>query len=102
MRRWCKSWWERWEKCCEKVYGLHMFLETKCFTQRFTFLLHGEFHIFIHWFSTLAIDFFLDFFDLVAKDEIKFKAIINLLDAMHYGGVIFDTNFGGDFGGTEA
>ena len=50
----------------------------------------------------LIIDFLLDFGDLVAEDEIKTEILIDFLDTMHDGGVVFDADFGGDFGGTEA
>lgn len=44
---------------------------------------------------------FLDFFDLVAESKINFEVGFNFIDTMHYGSVIFDANFGGDFGGTH-
>lgn len=49
----------------------------------------------------LVIDFLLDFGDLVAKDKVETEVLIDFLDAVHDGGVIFDTNFGGNLGGAE-
>ena len=50
----------------------------------------------------LVIDFLLNFGDLVAKDKVETEVLVDFLDAMHDGGVVFDANFGGDFGGAEA
>ena len=49
----------------------------------------------------LVIDFLLDFGDLVAKDEVEAEVLVNFLDAVHDGGVIFNADFGGNFGGAE-
>ena len=51
---------------------------------------------FSHYTHTL-----LDFFDLIAEGEIEFEIFFYLFDAVHNGGVIFYTNFSGDFIGTE-
>ena len=50
----------------------------------------------------LVIDFLLNLGDLVAENEIKTEVLVDFLDTMHDGGVIFDADFGGDFGGAEA
>ena len=63
----------------------------------------------LHRFSTemvkgvksLAIDFLLDFFDLVAEGEIELEVIVDFFDAVHDGSVIFDADFGGDFVSAE-
>ena len=49
----------------------------------------------------LAIDFLLDFFNLITEIEIEFEVLFDFFDAMHDGGVIFDANFDGDFGSAE-
>ena len=49
----------------------------------------------------LVIDFFLNFGDLVAKNKVKTKVLINFFNAMHDSSVIFDADFGGYFGGAE-
>ena len=49
----------------------------------------------------LAIDFFLDFFNLVAEGKVELKVSFNFFDAMHNGGVIFDANFVGNFIGAH-
>ena len=49
----------------------------------------------------LAIDFLLDFFDLVAEVKIEFEFLFDFFDAVHDGGVIFDADLDGDFGGAE-
>lgn len=81
---------------------------SKKFAQSFTILIHGVLHEVLHGISTLfivvglVIDFLLDFGDLIAEDKIETEVLVDLLDAMHDGGVVLDADFGGDFGGTEA
>ena len=79
------------------------------FSQKLAQDLHKVLHGVLHRFSTkmgvlmnLAIDFFLDFFDLVAKGEIKLEIIIDFLDTMHDGGMVFDTDFASDFIGAKS
>ena len=50
----------------------------------------------------LVIDFLLDFGDLVAEDEVKTEVLVDFLNTMHDGGVIFDTDFGGYLGSTKS
>ena len=38
---------------------------------------------------------------MVAEDEIKFKVFFNFANAVHDGGVVFDTNLGSDLISTE-
>lgn len=77
------------------------------FARNFAGDLHGVFQIVLHVISTiwtnflLAIDFFLDFFDLVAQCKIELEIFFDFFDAVHDGGVIFDADFGGDFVGAE-
>ncbi len=58
----------------------------------------------MHWFCTgrLVIDFTPNFFDLIAKGKIKLEVTFDFINTMHDGTVVFDANFSGDFGGTEA
>ena len=49
----------------------------------------------------LIIDFLLNLGDLVAEDEIKAEILVDFLDTVHDGSMVFDADFGGDFGGTE-
>lgn len=63
-------------------------------------------HDVLHGISTflvvcLAINTLLYFFDLIAELEIELEIFFYFLDAVHDGGVIFDANFIGDFGGAE-
>ena len=77
----------------------------KIFAQKFTRVLRVDLHGVLHKFSRilvdLAIDFLLDFFDLVTKSEIKFEVLFDFFDTMHNSGVIFDADFGGDFISTK-
>ena len=50
----------------------------------------------------LIIDFLLNLGDLVAEDEIEAEVLVDLLDTVHDSSVVFDADFGGDFGGAEA
>ena len=50
----------------------------------------------------LIIDFLLNLGDLIAEDKIKTEVLVDFFDAMHDGGVVFDADFGSNFGGTEA
>ena len=102
----------KWVEKREKVGGKIVLYTGKCavwgFAQKYTRDLHGVLQIVLHEFSTtwtqklLAIDFLLDFFDLVAEGEIEFEIVFDFFDAMHNGSVIFDADFGGDFVGAEA
>ena len=80
----------------------------KNFTQSFTILIHRVLHRVLHGISTilvmfrLIIDFLLNLGDLVAEDEIETEVLVDFLDTMHDGSMVFDANFGGDFGGAEA
>ena len=74
------------------------------FAQSFALNLHVVLQRVLHVISTtwdfgLGIDFLLNLGDLVAEDEIKLEVLVDFLDAMHDGGVIFNTDFGGDLGG---
>ena len=77
----------------------------KIFAQKFTRVLRVDLHGVLHKFSRilvdLAIDFLLDFFDLVAESEVEFEVLFDFFDTVHDGGVVFDANFGGDFIGAE-
>ena len=48
----------------------------------------------------LAIDFLLNFFNLVTEGEIEFKIGFDFLDTVHDGSMVFNANFIGDFSGT--
>lgn len=66
---------ERNEKVCEKVEISTVFKKVLNFTQKGAQDLHKVFLIDLHRFSTklkLSINTLLDFFDLVAKGEVKF------------------------------
>ncbi len=70
--------------------------------------MHGDLHEVLHIISTLlyieyilAIDFFLDFFDLVTKGKIEFEVLFDSFNAVHDGSVVFDADFGGDFVGAK-
>ena len=63
--------------------------------------MHGVLHGISTFWYRLVIDFLLDFGDLVAKDEIETEVLVDFLDAVHDGGVIFDADFGGNFSGAE-
>ena len=39
---------------------------------------------------------------MVTENKIELEVVFNFFDTMHDGGVVFDADFGGDFGGTEA
>ena len=61
----------------EKVSGkgelCTVFVKVKNFAQKFARVLLVDLHLVLHKFSrVLAIDFFLYFFDLITKGEIKF------------------------------
>ena len=69
-------------------------------TQSFEEVFTQFFHIFCS-IGLLSIDFLLDFFDLVAEDEIKFEVLLDFADTMDDSGVVFYADFGGDFIGTK-
>ena len=100
--------WERWEKFAKKwrfPRGEFFVLDfTHCFSREIRRVFNVDFHIistiFVNFviFGRLAIDFLLDFFDLVAEDEVEFEVGLDFFDTMHDGSVVFDANFEGDFG----
>jgi len=95
------------EKAVNKFVFFTLILVDKFFTQSFALEIHGLLQKVLHWFSTkwinflLAIDFLLDFFNLVAERKIQFKIFLDFFYAMHDGGVIFNANLGSDFVSTE-
>ena len=76
---------------------------THCFSREIRRVFNVDFHIistiFVIFviFGRLAINFLLDFFDLVAENEVEFEIGLDFFDAMHDGSVVFDANFEGDF-----
>ena len=91
-----------------KGWVLHFLWVGKSFARTFAVDLRKDFQMVLHTISTyiicsegLAIDFLLDFLDLIAEGEVEFELLSNFFNAMHDGGVIFDTDFIGDFGGAE-
>ena len=97
-----ESGWERMEKLVGKWSFTHLNTFVANCTQFFTRKMHEYLHGDLHGFSTLTINTLLDFFDLVTQDEVKFEVFLDFFDAVHNGGVVFNADFGGDFGGTEA
>ena len=68
-------------------------------------VLQGDLHmvstcLMMRW-ESLSIESLLDFGNLVTEDEIEFKVLVDFLDAMHDGGMVFNANFDGNFGGAE-
>ena len=95
-------------KLCEKDGKSTPSCVNKLFAQSFAMDLRRNLHGVLHTISTfcsiynmLAIDFLLDFFNLVAQSEIEAKVCFDFLNAMHYSGVILNANLSGDFGGTK-
>ena len=63
------------------------------FTRDFTRVFAQNLH-------SLIINFLLNLGDLVAKSKIKLEIIFDFFDTVKDSGVVFDTDFGGDFGST--
>lgn len=66
--------------------------------------LRGDFHMistFLVFLIVLAIDFLLDFFDLVSEGKIQAEIGLDFFDAVHDGGVVLYANFGRDFSGAH-
>lgn len=67
--------WIVWEKFVNKRLFTHGDKKVVRFAQFFTIDLHGDFREVLHMISTelkLAIDFLLDFVDLITKNEVQF------------------------------
>ena len=94
------KWWE-------KGGFTQLVIVNNNFTQSFTILIHRVLHRVLHGISTilvmfrLIIDFLLNLGDLVAEDEVETEVLIDFLDTMHDGSMVFDANFGGNLGGAE-
>ena len=72
------------------------------FEQNFAPEIHKVLQGDLHKISTLTINTLLDFFDLVAEDEVELEILFYFFNAVHDGGVVLDADFGCDFIGTEA
>lgn len=83
------------EFCTERINKLF-------FEQKNTRVLRRDFSRVLHEFCTiLAINLLLDVFYLIAQGEVEFEIGFDFFNTMHNGGVVFDADFGGNFGGAH-
>lgn len=100
------KWVEKAGKVGGKVKLYTIFMNRKRFAQKFARILRRVLQVVLHWISTiwvilLSINFSFDFFNLIAESEVEFEIFLDFLNTVHNRGVVFDTNFGGDFISTE-
>lgn len=92
------------EKCVIRSGKHKLFASLKLnqfFIQSFALRIRRDLHWVLHNISTLTIDLSFYFFNLITEGEVKFEIIFDFINTVHNRGVVFDANFGSDFGGTH-